>query len=134
MADTVTSQVIVNGNRNLVMKFTNLSDGTGESAVKKVDAQSATFATTSGNVPGTHLTINKVYYDLKTMSLRILWDNTIDTDALILGGFGTFDFNSFKGLTNPLNAGATGSILFTTVGAAANASYTVVLEMIKNVA
>ena len=39
MADTVTSQTItdVSGSKT-VMKFTNLSDGTGESLVKKVDA------------------------------------------------------------------------------------------------
>ena len=37
MADAVTSQTIVDGERNCVMKFTNVSDGTGESAVAKVD-------------------------------------------------------------------------------------------------
>ena len=37
MADAVTSQTIQDGERNLVMKFTNVSDGTGESAVAKVD-------------------------------------------------------------------------------------------------
>ena len=37
MADTVTSQTIVDGPRNCIMKFTNVSDGTGESAVAKVD-------------------------------------------------------------------------------------------------
>jgi hypothetical protein len=33
MADTVTSQTIQDGQRKAVMKFTNVSDGTGESAV-----------------------------------------------------------------------------------------------------
>ena len=37
MADTVTSQTIQDGERVAVLKFTNVSDGTGESAVKKVD-------------------------------------------------------------------------------------------------
>ena len=36
MADTVTSQTILDGERNCVMKFTNVSDGTGESAVVKI--------------------------------------------------------------------------------------------------
>ena len=30
MADAVTSQTIEDGGKNLVMKFTNISDGTGE--------------------------------------------------------------------------------------------------------
>ena len=37
MADAVTTQTIIDGERNCVMKFTNVSDGTGESAVAKVD-------------------------------------------------------------------------------------------------
>jgi len=37
MADVVTSQTIQDGQRKAVMKFTNASDGSGESAVKKVD-------------------------------------------------------------------------------------------------
>ena len=37
MADAVTSQTIQDGERVAVMRFTNVSDGTGESAVKKVD-------------------------------------------------------------------------------------------------
>ena len=37
MADAVTSQTLVDGPKKAVLKFTNISDGTGESAVKKVD-------------------------------------------------------------------------------------------------
>ena len=37
MADAVTSSTIQDGERTAVMRFTNVSDGTGESAVAKVD-------------------------------------------------------------------------------------------------
>ena len=37
MADAVTSQTLFDGDKHVVMKFTNISDGSGESAVKKVD-------------------------------------------------------------------------------------------------
>jgi hypothetical protein len=37
MADAVTSQTIQDGEKRAILKFTNASDGTGESAVKKVD-------------------------------------------------------------------------------------------------
>lgn len=36
MADVVTTQTIQDGQRKAVMKFTNVSDGTGESAVAKL--------------------------------------------------------------------------------------------------
>lgn len=136
MADTVTSQVLLNGPRDLVMKFTNESDSTGESGVTKVDATSTLYANTvQGNVvvPGVHLKVTKVVYDIKGMGLRILWDATADTDMLVLGGYGTMDFKDIGGLQNPNNTGATGSILFTTVGAASGSSYSVILYMTKGV-
>ena len=37
MADAVTSQTIFDGDKKVIQKFTNISDGTGESEVKKVD-------------------------------------------------------------------------------------------------
>ena len=37
MADAVTSQTLEDGPTHVAMKFTNVSDGTGESAVTKVD-------------------------------------------------------------------------------------------------
>ena len=37
MADAVTSQTIIDGSKTAVLKFTNISDGTGESDVVKVD-------------------------------------------------------------------------------------------------
>jgi hypothetical protein len=133
MADTVTSQIIVNGNRNLVMKFTNESDGTGESGVKKVDAASSTIATSQGIVPGVHLTIARVTFAVQGGSLRMQWDASSATDIDILEYTGVQDYTFFGGLTNPKATGATGSILFTTVGFVAGSSYTIILEMLKNV-
>ena len=37
MADAETSQTLIDGPKHAVMKFTNVTDGSGESAVKKVD-------------------------------------------------------------------------------------------------
>lgn len=133
MADTVSSQTIINGPRNLVMKFTNESDGTGESGIKKVDAASSTFAV-NGTVPGVHLTVARVTYNVSTGSVRMQWDASSATDIDILSYAGVQDYTAFGGLTNPNATGATGSILFTTVGFVAGSSYTITLEMIKNVA
>lgn len=130
MADTVTSQTIINGPRNLIMKFTNESDGTGETSIKKVDATSATFAN-RGVVPGIHLKIARITYAVSGGELRMLWEASASTDIDILAYTGTQDFTFFGGLPNPAAAGATGSILFTTVGFVAGSSYSVVLEMLK---
>ena len=59
MADAVATQTIIDGDRNVVQKFTNVSDGSGESAVVKVDvsalaANSHGTACTGGNLVAVH--------------------------------------------------------------------------------
>ena len=139
MADVVTSQILINGPRHLAYRFTNESDGTGEAGVLKVDATSNTngvFYAGNNYPPGLHLKIVKVRYDIRGMGLRIQWVATAAADALVLGGFGTLDFLDTGGIQNPGTAalpGSTGSIQFTTVGAAAGNSYFVELLMTKGV-
>ncbi len=127
MADAVTSQTLIGGTddgRNLVMKFTNVSDGTGESAVTKVDVSAF-------NASG--VVIDKIHYSTFGMGVRILWDATADVVAWLVpsDGDGTFDFSTFGGITNDAGTGKTGDIQFTTVGAASGDTYSIVLEMRK---
>ena len=50
MADVVTSQTIVDTvGTKTVMKFTNISDGSGETLVTKMDASELTFMTEDAN-------------------------------------------------------------------------------------
>ena len=131
MADAVTSQIIFDGARSVIMKFTNVSDGTGETAAVKVNVSALTRyqgqACTSVN-------ITKLDAMTVGMGVDILWDATTDVVCATLGSdqFISFDFNHFGGITNNAGAGKTGNILFTTVGAALGDRYTVVLEMTKN--
>ena len=51
MADAVTSQTLSDGDRTAVMKFTNISDGSGEASVAKVDVPALTkHSTTAADV------------------------------------------------------------------------------------
>lgn len=126
MADAVTSQTLLDGPRNVVMKFTNLSDGTGESAVTKVDVSAL------GGSPG-EVKINRVKFTTQGMAVRMLWDAT--TDELIMDlpadRSGMLDFTNTGGLINNAGAGVTGDIRFTTIGHTAGDSYMVELEMVK---
>lgn len=131
MADAVTSQVVFDGTRTAVMKFTNISDGTGESAVLKVDVSALT-----GFQGKTCTGVNIVTLDAMTvgMGVDILWDATTDVICYTIGAdqFVSFDFARFGGITNNAGSGKTGDIMFTTVGATAGDRYTIVLEMTKN--
>jgi hypothetical protein len=139
MAFTATSQILEQGPNRVVMKFTGFTDtGTNETSVKKVDAQSPAigdFLFGQQFVPGTSLVVADLWWNVEGMVLRMIWEATSNVELADLQGFGHWPLRDlqggFGGLANPKTAGSTGSILFTTVGAVAGASYTVVLEMIK---
>lgn len=126
MADAVTSQILVDGAKNVVMKFTNLSDGTGEAAVTKVDVSALQGAPTE-------VRIDKIWSCVSGMAVSILWDADTDVPAFIIGQdtSGEFDFRCFGGLKNNSGAGKTGDIKFTTLGHTANDSYSIILHMSK---
>lgn len=132
MADTVTSALLENGNRNWAYSFTNASDGTGEAGVVKVDgsATGPLGVTIAGNTlyPLSHIKMVDIEYDIKGMQVEIIWDATTQTNALILGGFGRLKFWRQGGLAavaadGTVLPGATGKIKFTTLGAGAGSSY-----------
>jgi hypothetical protein len=125
MADAVSSQTLVDGTRNAVMKFTNTSDGTGEAAVLKVDVSALSGA------PST-VKITKIHYSVAGMVARLLWDATTDVTIVDLQGDGCLDATCFGGLYNNGGVGVTGDILLTTVGHTSGDSYSIILEMQKS--
>ena len=133
MADVVTSQTIFDGEREAVMKFTNVSDGTGETAVLKVDV-SALAKSASGKACN-GVTLERIHASINGMSVSLLWDATTDVPAVILApGMYTFDHGKRIQIPNNAGAGKTGDILFTTIGASAGDTYSIVLEMVKSYA
>jgi hypothetical protein len=143
MADVVVSQLIANGPRNWGYVFTNESDGTGETNVVKVDGSSTgPLGVVIGGTtiyPASHIKIREIEYDISPgLKLEIIWDATSPQVATVLGGFGRLRYFEFGGLaavgsTGALITGATGKILFTTVGATPGASYTVFLRGSKGI-
>lgn len=133
MADAVNSQTLFDGESQVVMKFNNVSDGTGESAVLKVDVS----ALTANNVGKacSAVSIRRITAMVNGMSVNLLWDADTDVSAVILApGMYTLDFDSTAILGNNAGTGKTGDILFTTVGASSGDTYSIILEMIKTYA
>jgi hypothetical protein len=130
MADTVATQILFQGDKVLVMKFTDASDGTGETAVKKVDV--TTLATYQGKAC-TAVQIDKVYALTHGMQVRLLWEATANGTILTIpqNVMQTMDFDQFGGLDNNTTTGKTGNILFTTLDASSGDSYSIILVMRK---
>ena len=133
MADAVTSQTIQDGARHVVMSFTNVSDGTGESAVKKVDVSALTSDPMTGS-SCSGVSIDSVWFSTLGMSVKLLWDADTDVLALHLPAdySDTLDMSEFTGLKKNAGPGATGDFLCTTVGHSSGDAYTVILKMVKN--
>jgi hypothetical protein len=131
MADAVTSQTLIDGGKQVVMKFTNVSDGTGESAVTKVNV-SALESSVDGDAC-TGVVIERIWWQCIGMKVQILWDATTDAFCIELGEnqSGSHDYTVFGGLTNNSGSGKTGDIKFTTIGHTSADTYTIILYMRK---
>ena len=132
MADTVTSQTIQDGERVAVLKFTNVSDGTGESAVKKVDVSALT--TNSAGESCTSVSIARIYWACVGMRVNIEFDATTNVLSMTLPADSTGDeyYDLFSGIPNNAGSGVTGDIDFTTVGHSSGDAYMIILVLNKN--
>ena len=131
MADTVLSQTIQDGERTAVMRFTNVSDGSGESAVKKVDVSA--LAKNSAGKDCTEVHIQRIYWATVGMSVKIEFDASTNVLAIGLPADSTGDeyYDNGTGIPNNAGSGKTGDLDFTTTGHSSGDSYMVILELIK---
>ena len=127
MADTVSTQTLTDTTGvKFAVKMTNISDGTGENLVTKVDASELNHASSTTKIA-------RVVYSINTTdpkgSVEILFDGTTNASALFLSGQGTIDLQT-PAIQIANNASSpTGDILFSTHNFVANDSYTVILEV-----
>jgi hypothetical protein len=133
MADTVTTSTIfptassTSRSKRLVMRFTNSSDGTGESGIAKVDK--STLVGLNGLEPS-KIAIDKIEYAITGMSVKISYDRTSDVTVAIVSGYGEIDMTQAGGIQD-LTTGDTGDILFTTIGHSSGDTYDITLHMRK---
>ncbi len=138
MADAVTKIVMADSASHHIVHLTNISDGTGESAVIKVDKSA--IGTARDGAEAASLDIEQVRWAIQGMtSVRILWDHTTDDVGLVLTGNGYDDFRGETGmggyntgsLKDPRSTGGTGDILLTTNGAVSGGTYDITLWLRK---
>ena len=114
MAATATQQIIHNGARNLVLKYTIGGTADADAAADVLVDASVLDAALVGN---RLLRLEKAVWSLTGFSCKLLWDDedsNVDLIELTQGG-GELDFTDLGGLVNNA-ANATGDVLFTTTG------------------
>ena len=131
MADAVTTQTIIDGERNCIMKFTNVSDGSGESAVAKVDVSA--LASNSAGVACSEVRVMRISHAIVGMPVQLFLDATSNVLLMELAesSNGHMEFEDIGGLPNNAGSGKTGDILLTTKGHSSGDTYSIVLEMVK---
>ena len=132
MADTVTSQTIIDGAKTAIVKFTNESDGTGEASVKKVDVSA--LSTNGAGDTCSSVTIKRIYWACRGMGVDIEFDASTNVLAMCLPADSTGDeeYDTFGGIPNNAGSGKTGDIDFTTVSASSGDAYSIILVLTKN--
>ena len=128
MADTVDSVTLEDGPRNLIIRLTNISDGTGESAVTKVNTSN--FSDMAPHQPAVYTVVEAIDYSIQGFtSVRLFFDADTDDEIAVLAGQGYLPFD--PGLVDPRSTGTTGDIKLTTAGAVSGATYTITLYLRK---
>ena len=100
MADAVTSQIIGDnvGAKSILVKLTNISDGSGESAVAKVDV--STLAKSTDGESCSRVAVQEIYYDIFGMRVDLLWNASSNVICKVLGANGALSV-SYTHLTLP---------------------------------
>lgn len=125
MAVQTTSQVLYDGNRNVVMQFTGVGDGMGdEVAAPKVRVADLTPIPSS-------VKVMKIHYDVTGGLVQLLWAATENVPFLTLGVCDSIDYETIGGMTNGGGDTASGDILFSTLGFDAGSTYSITIEMVK---
>ena len=138
MADVVTSQTIADTvGVKTVMKFTNISDGSGETLVTKMDASELTFMTEDAN-----RVLAKIYWSVNTTNgksgVELLFAgsgaNAANATIGFFSGTGFHDYftggNSIpNNATLEANTSPAGDILLSTKGFVSGDNYTIILEI-----
>tara|TARA_R110001632_G_scaffold112104_1_gene223074 strand:+ start:116 stop:520 length:405 start_codon:yes stop_codon:yes gene_type:complete len=132
MADAVTKTTVEDGPKRAIIYCTNTSDGTGESAVVKVDVSA--LSSLQDGTACTGVRIQKITFTNVGMGVKLLWDASTDVIAAELPAdySDTLDYSDMSGLPNvAASGGNTGDIQLTTVGHSSGDTYSVVLHCLK---
>ena len=138
MADVVTTQTIADTvGVKTVVKMTNISDGSGETLVTKMDASALTFMTEDATK-----TVAKIWWSVNTTNgksgVELLWagSGTSSANATIgfFSGTGYHDYytagNSIpNNATLTANTSPAGDILLSTKGFVSGDNYTLIIEV-----
>lgn len=145
MANSYSTQILVDTNKKTIIKFIGQLDANGETANVKVigsqlrgalavDTNNAVLVS-QGGVARTNYnySVARVYYDvwMPTGYLALNWTGSTPSVICTCGGAFDQDFQDNLGVIPNSAVGPTGNISFSAFGSNTNTGYTIILELHK---
>lgn len=127
MADTVDTKVVFSGTKEYEVHLMNLSDGTGESAVTKINVGSLI----AGNgKPVTGIAIEHIRANVHGMSVLLSAAGTTAIDMIRLGeGLNQMDFRQSGGLVFKNTGTNANNVTLTTTSQVSGSTYDITLRI-----
>lgn len=121
MANSITTQVIMDGPRNYVLKVNMLLD-TADVTITDLITPSGLSSLGDTQPACSRVSIQRIVYDVEdTLAVNLYWDATTDVAIVRLVGRGEIDQTKFSGMPNNAGAGITGKVQYDTQGWSAGA-------------
>lgn len=131
MANDVKTQVLIDGARNVVVKFEGVLDTSDLASTVVVDPSTLQGTDNTGSLKAAKLRIIKIKHNIEDgLSVNLFWDGAAPARIEELTGRANPDFEDFGGLTNNATT-PNGKITATTEGWSGVKSFSVILEMVK---
>lgn len=133
MANAVTTQVLVDGPRNVIIKVDGYLDTSDYPATAIADPATLSFVDNGNTYKASQLRIDRIIYAIdEGLVVTLLWDATTPVRIVDLARSGHMEFQKGQGLQNNAGAGKTGKILLSTEGWGSGIKeFTLYLELVK---
>lgn len=132
MANSVLTQVVLDGPRNVVVKVTGILDTSDQAAITVADPATMAGIDFSGTLKALKLRLKEIEYSIEDgLTVNLYWDATAPVLLATLNGHAENCYDDFGGLPNNAGAGVNGKVLLSTEGWAGVKSFTIVMRFIK---
>lgn len=134
MANVTSTQILLDGPRNVTVKCEGILDSGDLAAQTLLDPATLQGIDFSGTVKAAKLWVKKVQYSIEDgLAVNLLWDATVPVRIAEYTGRDHQCYEHFGGLWNNAGAGVNGKILISTQGASAGPvlSFTIVVDCVK---
>ena len=117
MTNSVTTQILTDGPRNVTVKCEGVLDSSDLANTTVLDPAVLFGIDNTGLVKALHLQIKEIMFNIEDLlEVRLFWDATTPKRIEALTGRGTFNYDRVGRLTDNSGPGSTGKILVATEG------------------